>query len=66
VAVAPDGSWLATASDDGTVLVWNPVTGSVSAGMRVDGPLNGCAWDPSSNLLGVAGDAGLYLFAFKP
>ncbi|WLS43253.1 NB-ARC domain-containing protein [Micromonospora profundi] len=26
-AVAPDGTWLATAGDDGTVRVWDPVTG---------------------------------------
>ena len=31
VAIAPDGTWLATASDDGTVRIWNPVTGAQTA-----------------------------------
>jgi WD40 repeat protein len=26
--VAPDGSWLASASDDGRVRIWDPVTGT--------------------------------------
>jgi WD40 repeat protein len=28
VAIAPDGSWLATASADGTARIWDPVTGT--------------------------------------
>jgi hypothetical protein len=31
VAIAPDGSWLATAGDDGTVRIWDPVTGNPTA-----------------------------------
>ena len=27
LVVAPDGSWLASASDDGEVRIWDPVTG---------------------------------------
>ena len=27
VAIAPDGTWLATAGDDGTVRIWDPATG---------------------------------------
>jgi WD40 repeat protein len=36
VAVAVDGTWLATASYDQTVRIWDAATGSVSALMRVD------------------------------
>ena len=28
MAVAPDGTWLATAGDDGTVRIWDPTTGT--------------------------------------
>jgi WD40 repeat protein len=28
VAIAPDSSWLATAGLDGTVRIWDPVTGT--------------------------------------
>ena len=31
VAIAPDGTWLATASDDGTVRIWDPATGQQRA-----------------------------------
>lgn len=65
LAIAPDGTWLATTSEDRTVRIWNPGTGGVSAVMRVDISLSDCAWSPSGRLLAVAGDAGLYLFAFN-
>ena len=62
--IAPDGIWLATASDDETVRIWDPATGGISALMRVDGGLGDCAW--ASSDLAAAGQAGLYYFAFKP
>jgi WD40 repeat protein len=66
VAIAPDGTWAASADEDGTVRVWDPATGLVSAAMRVDSALKGCAWSPSGQALALAGDAGLYYFSFKP
>jgi WD40 repeat protein len=65
VAIAPDGTWLATTSNDDTVRIWDAATGGISAVMRVDSLLRDCAWSPSGRLLAVAGDAGLYLFAFN-
>ena len=65
VAIAPDGSWLASGGDNGLVRIWDLATGGISAVMRVDGPLEDCAWSPSSESLAAAGDAGLYHFAFK-
>jgi WD40 repeat protein len=65
VAIAPDGTWLATTSGDGTARIWDPATGAVGAVMRVDSALNGCAWSPDGRLLAAVGDAGLYVFAFN-
>ena len=63
VAIALDGTWLATTSNDQTVRIRDPATGRVAAVMRVDCPLDACAWSMSGHLLAVVGDAGLYLFA---
>jgi WD40 repeat protein len=66
VAIAPDGAWLASAGEDGSVRIWDPVSGGIGALMRVDRPLRACAWGPFSQSLAVAGVAGLYHFTFKP
>jgi WD40 repeat protein len=65
VAIAPDGTWLATTSTDRTARIWDPATGAVCAVMRADSELKGCAWSPDGRLLAAAGDAGLYVFALS-
>ena len=30
VAFAPDGTWLASAGDDGSVRIWDPATGAAA------------------------------------
>ena len=65
VAIAPDGTWLATGSQDRTVRIWDAAVGRITAVLRVDSPLRDCAWSPSGRLLAVAGDSGFYLFAFN-
>ena len=66
VAIAPDGTWLATASPDRSARIWDAATGSAIAVMRVHGSLHHCAMSPSGQSLAVAGQAGLYMFTFKP
>jgi hypothetical protein len=66
VAVAPDGSWLAIAAQDGAVLIWESATGVARAVMRVDGTLTACQWSPCGLSLAAAGSNDVYLFTFKP
>jgi WD40 repeat protein len=63
VAVAQDGSWLASGSLDGTVRIWDAATGHVRALMRVESDIRACAW-LGSDALALGGSAGLYLFGF--
>ena len=60
LAVAPDGIWLATGGDDGTVRIWNPATGQqrvVLEGHR--GRIAGLAVAPDGTWLATAGYDGL-------
>ena len=61
MAVAPDGSWLATVDNERTVRIWDMTTLGGQAMMRVDNDITTCAWlRPDALVLG--GPGGLYLF----
>jgi WD40 repeat protein len=62
VAIAPDGTWLATASADGTIRIWDPATGARVASSRVAGPLAHLEW--SRETLAAAGAFGPYIPRF--
>lgn len=63
VAIAPDGTWLATGGLDGTARIWEAATGQERALMRVENVILACAWLGTRGLA-AGGRAGLYLFDF--
>lgn len=58
VAVAPDGSWLASGGFDATVRIWDRVTGS-AVSLRIETAL--CDLVVGDQLLAAVGGRGLYL-----
>ena len=67
VAIAADGTWLASAGSDGTVRTW-AADGAPRAAtaIRVDGQVSNCAWFPAGTDLCIAGEQGLYRFSLQP
>ena len=63
VAIAPDGTWLATAGGDGTVRIWDPATGQSVAQMRVESTVLSCRW-LEATAIAAGGMVGLYVFDF--
>jgi WD40 repeat protein len=62
LAADPAGHWLASAGDDGTVRLWDPIAGTSVAGLRVDGAVRTCIAVGSTGLIAAGGPRGLYLF----
>ena len=61
VAIAPNGTLLATTDLGGSVRIWEVTTGRVQAMMRVDDAISACAWI-SSGRLALGGAVGWYVF----
>jgi WD40 repeat protein len=62
LVVAPDGSWLASASNDTTVRVWDPVVGRLIASLRVGHPLTLVICTVREHIV-MAGDRGPYVLS---
>ena len=57
VAIAPDGTWLATGSDDRTVRIWDPATGRQRATLTGHtGPVTAVAIAPDGTWLATGSD----------
>ena len=59
----PSGQWLASASDDGTVRLWEVRTGRCSRTWKLGGPVKSVAWCPNTalSLLAAAVDSKVVL-----
>ncbi|MFF3687258.1 NB-ARC domain-containing protein [Streptomyces sp. NPDC002187] len=56
VAIAPDGSWLATTSSDGTVRIWDRASGTFATLTGHTGSVPSVAISPDGTWLATAGD----------
>jgi WD40 repeat protein len=66
VAIAPDGTWIASAGQDRTIRIWDPRTGEAATMLRVDQRLETCVWHPAGDRLFAGGSAGVYRFELRP
>jgi WD40 repeat protein len=64
MTVTSDGGWLATASLDGTLRIWDAASWKTVAVMRVDDSLGHCQWTPDGQSLAAAGTR-VYVFDFR-
>lgn len=65
ISADPTGQWLASASDDGTVKLWEVRTGRCTRTWALNAPVKCVAWCPNSGLalLAAAVDTRLVLLA---
>jgi WD40 repeat protein len=65
LAVAPDGSWLATGSSDRAVRIWDVVSEQALAAMPIEHTILACDWLDAQGLA-AGGPVGLYVYDFLP
>jgi WD40 repeat protein len=58
LAVAPDGSWLASGDNRGELRIWDPSTGTAITSLRVAGSLNYLL--ATSTTIVATGERGVY------
>jgi hypothetical protein len=66
MAIAPNGAYLASVSDDRTLRIWDVVEGRAEAVMRVDQDLHACRWTSDGKGILVGGSKGFCQFGFLP
>ena len=68
IDVTPDGNWLASGSDDGTVKIWEVYTGRcIKTINRFDGEtVFACKWSPRTDVAILLVSAGDYVYLISP
>jgi WD40 repeat protein len=61
---SPDGAFIVSVSEDGTLKVWDARTGQYFAALIVEWPLHNCSWSPHGQQLVAVGPAGVYFLRF--
>jgi WD40 repeat protein len=64
LAVAPDGSWLASADYGGEIRIWDPEAGAPLTSLRVAGPLFHLLL--ASTTIAAGGERGPYFLTLCP
>jgi WD40 repeat protein len=62
VAIAPDGTWLASGDEGGSVRIWDPATGEQRWIHRRAGPIRAVAIAPDGAWLASAGDGSVRIW----
>lgn len=63
-AISPDEKSVATVSQDTTIRIWDIESGETKSIVRVNGWLEGVAWQPEGRHLVAAGEKGIYCFQY--